>query len=739
MNTGREILLGEHKWRLPELPTSQDMVLFSRESKHNQYWRRNEDFPRFFTNYNPFCITDSSRTLWDDNDVLIELSREDTQLLQRLQDQEMWRRQNGVWFMNDGDPTFLTGDHYFQLQWGQMYGYVDKETGSPYGRYREFQAQYQYFLQMCWESTDKHGDRNCSAQLTVKPKKTGITQLLALNFLNRASMMKEKLIGMMSKSEEDVLMANFNYFLHALDNMPGIFRPEEAKRNQSEIKFGIPDARPTGSMKNRLKSLHTDQGLKTSMFCKPLRDNAFDGLLMYMYWCDEWCKYTDKATPAKVKKKTSETVKVQDDIRGMGNWTSYTSETDGLTHEEAKDIWDNSKMRTFNEDTGRTNNEFFSYFISAEYSGETGFDPHGRADCDKNRTKIMMRRKQMENSPSDLQAYMRQYPLTEEEAWRQGGGGGTTYDNLRLGIRQQVILGEITAGNLRYTEGWFEWKDGMRLGEAYFRPITRDEKLRRVEAPFRFYGWEEIWSKRPELFNRLFQNSRDNRGLLNPDALGMFCGATDPTEYAQKKGLKEYSKMGMTVMIMPSPTLNAEMEAPISNRFICTYHYRHDNPRDGYEDWLKKIYFFGCLDALEGNREWLRTFAVDDGLQNLILVWDKELRAIAVYDEFKNQGVLRVTGSGDDSIIAAYVRAKKMYYAVSGEGETDYLNLMEDERIIAEDMSFDPADTKRFDLSVCSSWNILAVQSLMGVRGRKVSREADFTPMQLQQIMDIML
>ena len=34
--------------------------------------------------------------------------------------QEFERRRNGVWFYNNGEPTYITGDHYMLLQWSQM-------------------------------------------------------------------------------------------------------------------------------------------------------------------------------------------------------------------------------------------------------------------------------------------------------------------------------------------------------------------------------------------------------------------------------------------------------------------------------------------------------------------------------------------------------------------------------------------------------------------------------------------
>ena len=39
-------------------------------------------------------------------------------------DEEFKRREEGFWFMNNGEPTYITGTHYMYLQWSKMLWYV---------------------------------------------------------------------------------------------------------------------------------------------------------------------------------------------------------------------------------------------------------------------------------------------------------------------------------------------------------------------------------------------------------------------------------------------------------------------------------------------------------------------------------------------------------------------------------------------------------------------------------------
>ena len=57
-------------------------------------------------------------------------------------EKEFERRRNGVWFYNNGVPTYITGRHYMLLQWSNI------DIGAPY--YLSFQRE--IFLHGCVRS-----------------------------------------------------------------------------------------------------------------------------------------------------------------------------------------------------------------------------------------------------------------------------------------------------------------------------------------------------------------------------------------------------------------------------------------------------------------------------------------------------------------------------------------------------------------------------------------------------------
>ena len=110
------IHIGEFSYTTPAIPNKKD-ILFWNKPKEEQYWLR-EQFPQLFLDYIPqYTEFDREVTQYDDEGLLRYLSVEDSILVYDLLLQERDRRRNGVWFMNDGEPSYMTGSHYFLLQW----------------------------------------------------------------------------------------------------------------------------------------------------------------------------------------------------------------------------------------------------------------------------------------------------------------------------------------------------------------------------------------------------------------------------------------------------------------------------------------------------------------------------------------------------------------------------------------------------------------------------------------------
>ena len=101
-------------FKLPKKPAKKD-ILFSNKAKKNQKWER---------------------TKMPDG-----MSEDTAGKFSWFIEQEFERRKNGVWFMNNGVPTYITGSHYMYLQWTSIdVGYPD---------YREANRIFFLFWEAC--------------------------------------------------------------------------------------------------------------------------------------------------------------------------------------------------------------------------------------------------------------------------------------------------------------------------------------------------------------------------------------------------------------------------------------------------------------------------------------------------------------------------------------------------------------------------------------------------------------
>ncbi|GAC1370947.1 MAG: hypothetical protein NVSMB30_10050 [Hymenobacter sp.] len=80
-----------------------------------------------------------------------------------LQDRELDRRVNGCWFLNNGDPVFLTGDNYFYLTHFKL----------PAGYYPDFRmADVQFYW---WWKFAVEDDPNCIGGIFLGARQRGKT------------------------------------------------------------------------------------------------------------------------------------------------------------------------------------------------------------------------------------------------------------------------------------------------------------------------------------------------------------------------------------------------------------------------------------------------------------------------------------------------------------------------------------------------------------------------------------
>ena len=171
---GEVNLLADIYIQFPKQPSS-DLILFSNLPKEEQYWKRIEP---------PTDLT-KIRSM----DEWSEMPREFREKYSSYIKEEFRRRRHGVWFMNNGVPTYITGRHYMMLQWSKI------DIGYP--NYLAFQRDLFLHEAAC------ELDPRSLGQLYTKCRRSGYTNMSACILVDEATQVKDKLLGIMSKTGKD--------------------------------------------------------------------------------------------------------------------------------------------------------------------------------------------------------------------------------------------------------------------------------------------------------------------------------------------------------------------------------------------------------------------------------------------------------------------------------------------------------------------------------------------------------
>ena len=262
--SGEVVEIGDILIALPAKPKS---VYKRSKKKSEQYWER-------------LPIPEEIRRI-KSMDEWLEMPREFRSKYSPYIEEEFKRRRDGFWFMNNGVATYITGRHYMTLQWSRF------DIGSP--DYLDFQRKIFIHFAAC------ESDSRCIGQLYVKCRRSGYTNICSSILLDEGTQVKDKLLGIQSKTAKD---AQENIFMKKIVQMhrayPFFFKPiQDGTTNpRMELAFREPSKRIT---KNN-KTSQRGEALNTVINWKATTNNAYDGEKLHLFYLDEagkWEKPTD--------------------------------------------------------------------------------------------------------------------------------------------------------------------------------------------------------------------------------------------------------------------------------------------------------------------------------------------------------------------------------------------------------------------------------------------------------------
>lgn len=707
--------VGEHQVTIPSPVRGKSEILFKDDK--DAFWDRSkliQEYRDIWFSFIPYHTkVYQQATLFDQDGVLITLNSEDSDYIVRTYEQEMRRRREGVFFRNKDDVEYITGDHYFALMWCKMQRH---DGGGDYADFREFQMWFFYLIYHVWNNY-------ILGLFLSKAKKTGITNLFWLYYLNRATMTKNKNFGYMNIEMGQAAKTFRDYFLYSYNGLVPALRPhfKNKSENDGSIIFG---KTYSNSKKAKLIAYDSTDELNSSVFCVPTKDKAFDVAVMSDISFDEPTKY--KQSFAEIWRTNKEAVKIQSKINGRAWAFNYTPEQDTDSFREARKIFLDSELRTITPNSqGQTASNLIAWHVPAYASWEGAFDKHGRCDEKKAMKEIQFERDKVKGDKRALQAITRQYANNKREAWGSAGAG-STYDNIRLGeLLANLEIDQHNSTQNLYKEGNLEWINALwntglrnkrKKGEfcaVKFVPLTDEELEKGVKGKFRMYRDIPFAQQ-----NYGLKFGKDDFGLIPPTKF-LYALGGDPTNYAAGSEVIEGSKNAGYVMSMPDDLLDSRFREVISKTVFFEYYDRPELPDEAFEDFLMMIIYTGSLALIEGNASYVATRLMEEGLGRFMLVKD-ENGIVRIWERWmglatekdKKYKLIKITSNSAENkeMLEALVRVTKNHFERPVFGEKDYGATIKSERLIRKLMDFTPTDTRLFDEPMAFGYCLLNIE-----------------------------
>ena len=667
------------------LPPVPEKVYKRSDKKSEQYWQR-EDLPRELSKI---------QSIFHWNEM-------PSQFKDRLVDyieNEFDYRERGFWFMNNGEPTYITGSHYMYLQWASIdVGYPD---------FREANRIYWIYWEAC------RADNRSFGMIYLKIRRSGFSFMASSECINVGTLARDSRVGILSKTGADAKKMFTDKVVPINSRLPFFFKPimDGMDKPKTELSFRIPASKIT--KKNMYNSEEdTIEGLDTSIDWKNTEDNSYDGEKLLFLAHDESGKWLRPNNIKENWRVTKTCLRLGSKIIGkcmMGSTSNALSKGGS----NFKDIYEDSSVLHRNAN-GQTKSGLYSLFIPMEWNMEGFIDLYGMPvfyapeepilGVDKILIKngaIDYWEAEVDSLKSDADAlneFYRQFPRTESHAFRDESK--QSIFNLTK-IYQQIDYNDSTIREHHTTRGSFHWRDGVQDSKVVWTPDSRG----------RFsVSWIPSKSIQNNVYNR---NGTSHPGNEHMGSFG--CDSYDISAVVGGRG-SNGSLHGMTKFHMD--------EAPV-NEFFLEYIARPQTAEIFFEEVLMACIFYGMPILIENNKPRLlyhfknrgyRGFCLNrpDKLYNKLSKTERELGGIPNSSEDVKQS--------HASAIESYIEKFIGMDLAGNYRDSDEMGTMPFTRTLEDWAKFDINDRTKFDASISSGLAIMANQKHIYIPEKKESK-----------------
>lgn len=529
-------------------------------------------------------ITNYKRPLylqkWERKPLPKGISKDNEHLFEDYILEEYRRRTEGMFIYINGEIEYLPGSFYFFLQWFSI--------GRIYPHFRMTQRDLMLFWEACY------ADPRCYGILYVKNRRLGWSTLQQSEVNNRATIYRDGLVGIISKTGKDAKSA-FRKVVQGFRKLPFFFRPETdgTTNPKTELAFSKPAKRITH--KTRGDYDEEDEALNTFVQWYNTDLNSMDSeRIAPVQIIDEPGKFPKNVPFSEYWDVAKECLVEGVEIVGKA-MVGSTINPPNQGGKEFKIVWDASDYNERNAND-QTKSGLYRIFIPAEYNYRGFFDEFGFPILEDPEKPIMNNEGKLvstgaithlnnieaslKGDPEKLAGQKRKYPRTIIDAFRSTDtscafNAGKLYEQIDW-VNHEMPQSMVQVGDLH-------WEDGVQDGNVVFSP--NPSGLFRV-----------AWHPPKEIRNNVEKNGTGRHpGNAHLGALG--CDPYNRTTTVDGRG-SQGSIHGKT---------KANMQGVPSNFFFMEYIGRPAKVEYFFEDMIKAMVYWGMPAAIEqSNDEFLR-------------------------------------------------------------------------------------------------------------------------------------
>jgi len=490
---------------------------------------------------------------------------------------EFTRREEGYWFINNKDATYITGSHYMYLQHTKI------DVGKP--DFREANRLFFIFWEAC------KADKRCYGMCYLKNRRSGFSFMSSAETVHQATITSDARFGILSKSGSDAKKMFTDKVVPISVNYPFFFKPiqDGMDRPKSELAYRVPASKFTKKSITETSQRQILEGLDTTIDWKNTGDNSYDGEKLRLLVHDESGKWERPDNILNNWRVTKTTLRLGSKIIGkcmMGS-TSNSLDKGGKNF---KKLYYESDVTKRNRN-GQTSSGLYSLFIPMEWNYEGFIDTYGfpvfetpeqivqGIDNEEIDVGVIQHWENevegLKNDQDSLNELYRQFPRTEDHAFRDEAK--QSLFNLSK-IYEQIDYNNDLRNTSVITQGNFQWYNGIADTRVIFTPNKQGR-------------FKISWIPSYNLQNRTIEKN----GIKYPgnEHLGAFgCDSYDISGTVDRRG-SNGALHGLTKFSME--------DAPL-DQFFLEYIARPQTAEIFFEDVLMACVFYGMPILAENNK-----------------------------------------------------------------------------------------------------------------------------------------